>query len=400
MAAEVFVAYAHRDEALRNELEVHLAVLKSEGLINLWHDRRIEAGTEWEGEIDEHLESAPVILLLVSPDFLASKYCYGREAARALERHKAGTARVIPVVLRPCQWERTPISGLQALPTDARPVTRWEDVDEAWLNVANGIAEALEEVESDAPTGSTSAVRGDENYSPTGLVVLRMNSIRRMSMPPNTLFLVAPDYAIEQQSFIVCVLETTNNRFLMTTETILSVEGGYFAPLDMNTYESGPQTLRFPAGMDRIVAKIYGSADEIVVTAEAAGYSTQRAVVQVAKSDPAPRLAVTPNVPWALRLNAVVVQGSAPVAEVATSVESESGMLVAGVFVYSAGAWRFYFPARPDLDGGLAQFPGPIAAAFICLVQPTATAEEQLAEAGRSLQFLYEDVERRKREGQ
>jgi len=92
-------------------------------LISIWHDRRIGAGREWGEEIDEHLQSADVILLLVSPSLLASDYCYGIEIRRALERHEAGEARLIPVILRPVDWQRAPFGKLQALPKDARPVT-------------------------------------------------------------------------------------------------------------------------------------------------------------------------------------------------------------------------------------------------------------------------------------
>lgn len=141
---ELFYSYSHRDEGLRDELETHLAMLKNEGIIQGWHDRRINAGQEWDGEIDEHLNSARVILLLASPNFLASRYCYDIEVKRAMERHEAGEARVIPVILRPSEWERAPFSKLQALPTGAVPITRWPDRDEAFLNVAQGIRLAVE----------------------------------------------------------------------------------------------------------------------------------------------------------------------------------------------------------------------------------------------------------------
>ena len=98
---ELFYSYSHRDERLRDRVDTHLAVLKREGLISSWHDRKIGAGVEWKDQIDAHLDRARVILLLVSPDFLASDYCYDREMKRALERHEAGLARVIPVILRP-----------------------------------------------------------------------------------------------------------------------------------------------------------------------------------------------------------------------------------------------------------------------------------------------------------
>src|SRR5512147_326229 len=100
----LFYSYSHKDEALRDELETHLSLLRRQGFLSGWHDRRIAAGTEWAGQIDHHLEAADVILLLVSSDFLASDYCWDVETRRAMDRHEAGTARVIPVILRPCDW--------------------------------------------------------------------------------------------------------------------------------------------------------------------------------------------------------------------------------------------------------------------------------------------------------
>jgi hypothetical protein len=143
-AIEVFYSYSHKDEDLRDELEKHLSILKHQGVIQSWHDRRIGAGREWEGEIDKHLNTAHVILLLISADFLASDYCYEVEMKQAMERHEAGEVCVIPVILRPVDWRGAPFGKLQALPKDAKPVTSWPDLDEAFLNVAQGIRAAAE----------------------------------------------------------------------------------------------------------------------------------------------------------------------------------------------------------------------------------------------------------------
>src|SRR2546430_17381901 len=110
---ELIIIYARYDEKLLNPLQKHLSPLKSQGLISGWYDREIVAGTDWEHEIDEHLNLAFIILLLVSPDFIASSYCYGREMKRALERHEAREAHVIPIILRPGIWWDTPIGKLQ-----------------------------------------------------------------------------------------------------------------------------------------------------------------------------------------------------------------------------------------------------------------------------------------------
>ena len=142
--ANVFFSYSHKDEALRDELEVHLAMLKREGSISAWHDRKILAGDELNGQIHARLNDAQVILLLVSPDFLNSAYCHDVEMIRAMELHVEGRARVIPIILRPSDWQASaPFAKLLAVPTDGKPITKWPDRDEAWLNVVQQLRAAL-----------------------------------------------------------------------------------------------------------------------------------------------------------------------------------------------------------------------------------------------------------------
>lgn len=140
----VFYSYAREDERLRKKLETHLGLLQQQGLITGWHDRNISAGTEWAQEINDNLNTAQIILLLVSASFLASQYCYSREMIRALERHADGSARVIPIILRPVYWENAPFSHLQVLPKDAKPITKWANQDEAFFDVVKGIRDAIE----------------------------------------------------------------------------------------------------------------------------------------------------------------------------------------------------------------------------------------------------------------
>ncbi|WP_438038181.1 TIR domain-containing protein [Sorangium sp. So ce128] len=141
--ARLFFSYSHKDEALRDELERHLAPLKRDGLIESWHDRCVLGGDTRQDEVDKRLEEADVILLLVSADFMHSDYCYNKEMKRALERHEAGEVSVIPIVLRPLDWSGGFLAKLQALPTDARAVTCWENQDAAWADVAKGIRGAI-----------------------------------------------------------------------------------------------------------------------------------------------------------------------------------------------------------------------------------------------------------------
>ncbi|MBE9180462.1 toll/interleukin-1 receptor domain-containing protein [Oculatella sp. LEGE 06141] len=145
-AIEVFFSYSHKDEELRDELATHLSMLKRQGIISAWHDREISAGQEWAAEIFANLNSAHIILLLVSANFLASDYCYDKEMLRAMERHEARDARVIPIILKPCDWADAPFGKLQALPKNALPITKWGDRDDAFLNVAQGIRTAIQQM--------------------------------------------------------------------------------------------------------------------------------------------------------------------------------------------------------------------------------------------------------------
>ena len=146
MPARVFMSYSHKDEELRNELETHLSMLKNQGLIEAWHDRRLVSGDHLDDSIHAELEAADIILLLVSPDFLASDYCYRIEKGHALKRHRAGEARTISVILRPCEWGETELSQYLVTPKDGKAITRWADRDEAFLDVAKSIRRAVEEV--------------------------------------------------------------------------------------------------------------------------------------------------------------------------------------------------------------------------------------------------------------
>jgi GTPase SAR1 family protein len=141
----LFYSYAHEDQALRDQLEKHLRQLQRQGLISEWHDRKILPGGMWADEIDAHLERASIILLLVSPDFLSSDYCYDIEMRRALERHESGEARVVPIILRPCDWQHSPLQDLQCLPRDGKPVTQWPDQDEVFNTITQGLRRVIEQ---------------------------------------------------------------------------------------------------------------------------------------------------------------------------------------------------------------------------------------------------------------
>lgn len=140
----IFVSYAHEDETFKNELDKHLKPLKRSGAIGVWSDRRIVAGQEWDQAIRDEMARADIFLLLVSSDFNASDYIAEHELTEALARHEAGTGRVVPIILRPCRWEGLDFAKLQALPPRGRPVSDYDDADEAYVQIAIGLEELVE----------------------------------------------------------------------------------------------------------------------------------------------------------------------------------------------------------------------------------------------------------------
>ncbi|NJL46690.1 MAG: TIR domain-containing protein [Leptolyngbyaceae cyanobacterium SM2_5_2] len=145
-SVKLFISYSHLNEKERQELVAHLSGLINEKLVTLWHDRKIEAGMDWAKEIDTHLNTADITLLLVSPYFMASNYCTGIELKRAMERHEAGEAYVVPIILMPVDWNSAPFSKLQAFPKEAKPIysSYWAYPHEAFLDVVQGIRVAAE----------------------------------------------------------------------------------------------------------------------------------------------------------------------------------------------------------------------------------------------------------------
>jgi tetratricopeptide (TPR) repeat protein len=141
MPITIFFCYAREDEALLKKLKTHLRPLQRQGLIDVRYDRDVRAGAEWEHGIKTNLNATQIVLLLVSPDFLASEYCYSMEMQRVMERHESGNACVIPIVLRPVSWEDTPFQHLQVLPRNGIPVIskQWENRDAAWVHVVEEI---------------------------------------------------------------------------------------------------------------------------------------------------------------------------------------------------------------------------------------------------------------------
>lgn len=137
----LFIAYAPEDEALKEQLEKHLGILKRNQFIDIWHNRRIEADADWSQRISQYLDTSQVILLLISPDFLASDYLYQTELKAALKKHYARQATVIPILLRPCVWQLPELEILNVLPANQEAVTSkaWETTDAAFQQIVEGI---------------------------------------------------------------------------------------------------------------------------------------------------------------------------------------------------------------------------------------------------------------------
>jgi hypothetical protein len=144
---KVFYCYARADEEALKHLQKQLKLLERQHLIETWHDRQIVPGTDYAQEIAVHLNQAQVIILLVSPDFLESEYCSGKEMARALQLHREAKVRVVPVLLHPCFWNLTPLKDLQTLPDNGKPVSKWPNQHGAWHNVAVGIHTLVTDVQ-------------------------------------------------------------------------------------------------------------------------------------------------------------------------------------------------------------------------------------------------------------
>jgi formylglycine-generating enzyme required for sulfatase activity len=154
-AVSVFCSYSHEDAELRRKLVQALGLLRRQGRIALWHDRLILPGQDWQATIDAKLDEAQIVLLLVSASFMDSDYAHGIEMTRALERHRARAAKVIPVIIRDCDWQTAPFGGLQALPTGGKAVESWARPDEALTDIAKGIRSVVEAINAAraAPAG-------------------------------------------------------------------------------------------------------------------------------------------------------------------------------------------------------------------------------------------------------
>src|SRR5215831_10420414 len=165
---KVFFSYAHADEVHRKRLATHLSALEDEGLITIWHDRKITGGCEWAGAIDDALHSADIVLLLISADFLDSDYCSDVELTEAIRLHNAAQARVVPVILRSCDWKHSHFARFNALPPDGEPVVEANYPDQLFLAVAQGLRAIVAELTRlDLATTTQNPMQSDTSPAPS-----------------------------------------------------------------------------------------------------------------------------------------------------------------------------------------------------------------------------------------
>ena len=144
--SRIFLSYSHADEDLKKELDKYLKVLKRSSKVQVWNDRELIGGQEWDQTIMSELNKANIILLLISVDFNASDFIWEKELASAMQRHEEGTAHVVPIILRRCEWRSMPYAKLQALPRNATPVTEYPNRDAAFTEIAVGIEKLVDHV--------------------------------------------------------------------------------------------------------------------------------------------------------------------------------------------------------------------------------------------------------------
>lgn len=167
-----FISYAIEDESFKNDLEKHLGGLKNKGLIEIWHCRRIIPGLEWDREIRTQLKKSHIILFLVSPDFINSNYINTVEVQYAIELHKKREALIVPILIRPCDFESLKISRFQALPKNAKPISRWDDKDQAYLDVVKQLKKTIEKINELLPKFMNKPALSPEEKIPYKLLFL------------------------------------------------------------------------------------------------------------------------------------------------------------------------------------------------------------------------------------
>jgi hypothetical protein len=211
-SAKAFISYSHVDERALERLTNHLAVLRREKALVQWFDQKILAGGKIDGEISKQLGESAIFLALVSADFLASNYCYEQEFSRAVAMEEAGKLRIVPIIVEPCEWQRTPLQRYKALPKDGKPVSEWTNENNAWLNVVSELRRVIEEGEASrskapVPLAASSKPKG-QKYR----VKRDFDDVDRMTFRDKA-FATLRDY-FEKAAAEVAEIEEIKSRFL------------------------------------------------------------------------------------------------------------------------------------------------------------------------------------------
>ena len=294
----VFYSYSHKDEDLRNALEAHLAPLRRSGLIREWHDRRIIAGQDWDKQISRYLESAELILFLISADFINSNYIFDVEVKRALERQSAGQATVVPVILRPVLWKVIPeFSRLQALPENARPVTEWPSADLAFVSICEGIVAVV--LARASPASDASAPSHDVSL-PRRTTSRSRRRVLDAALPARV--------PLTKASTLLVLIRRTDSPGL---RAIVEAEPEY--DIAAKDIESQPLVLKFPVDQEGTAQPL-----DLNITIESPGFEpkTQQKSIKVPpRGDSLPRLFfLTPIQVGPLLVNVEICHGEEMIA--------------------------------------------------------------------------------------
>lgn len=159
---KAFISYSHKDSNYLERLKVHLAQMKRDGLITEWTDEEIHAGGSLNNTISDALTSSKLFLALLSPDYIASNYCYNKEFETAQRMQEVGEIIIVPIIVEPCDWQGTPFGNLKALPKDGKAVSEWTNANNAFLNVIEELRRLTTLLKSTASIKNLHTTNGPE----------------------------------------------------------------------------------------------------------------------------------------------------------------------------------------------------------------------------------------------
>lgn len=231
-AKKLFISYSHADLILLERLKVHLKPLERQGFIAPWFDGYLLPGDDIDVGVSKALDYADIVVLLVSPDFLASDYCFTIEMESALSSHKNNECRVIPVIVRDCLWHQAPFGRLVALPTDAKAFMslHWPDKDEAWRIAAEGIHAAATAIDLSPQSESPSFSATSPSTAPAAI-----SEEARVTFPIPRKRQYSDK---ERDDFKHEAFETIARRFEASLDALKGELAGTFRQLDANRFTS------------------------------------------------------------------------------------------------------------------------------------------------------------------